>query len=550
MTPSRRYECERLVSLLVDDALDAAEHARLESLLRDDPECRDFYLEYIDLHCRLSSHPALVAAIDAAAHRDPGSSLLPTAVAASQTSLPARRWISYGITAVLTLAASVALQLWLTQPQPDRVRLIDPPLTAAVVESSVPDYVATLSKAVDCEWEGDELLLGTRLLPGDISLRRGMAEVRFDGGAQLVLRGPAKLDVESVTSAKVESGEVLFYSDDSTEPFELETPLARLVDYGTEYAVAVSSLGEEIHVFDGEVLRTPCRRDSAAEPQSVVAGQARRFEPAGDCGGWEVPIDVERLRIRASTKRTIATTPSNDDPALLVYEPFACVGKSLPAVDIGRCGRGFASPWVKSCKSELPIEFRLVDSLWRPQMVFPTKGGGVSASCRGAMSRTMAQPLRMDRDGVYYFTLLVRSERRAGSEACDMQLSLRDHRNRDPHRKLAVSASWSSSKASLCWEGGGNCASLPMEAGKTYLLAGKIVAGREAPDQAFFRLFSPRQSVSFEEPMSWTIASRPVLSDSVYDTIQISANTSTPVMIDELRIGKSWQAVAEIYATR
>lgn len=89
-----------------------------------------------------------------------------------------------------------------------------------------------------------------------------------------------------------------------------------------------------------------------------------------------------------------------------------------------------------------------------------------------------------------------------------------------------------------------------MEAGKTYLLAGKIVAGREAPDQAFFRLFSPRQSVSFEEPMSWTIASRPVLSDSVYDTIQISANTSTPVMIDELRIGKSWQAVAEIYATR
>ena len=181
-------------------------------------------------------------------------------------------------------------------------------------------------------------------------------------------------------------------------------------------------------------------------------------------------------------------------------------------------------------------------------MTSATEGGGVSAGCRGAMSRRLARPIRMDEDGVYYFSYLIRSEKRAGDGPCDVQIVLRDHLVHEPQRKLAVSASWSSSKTSLCWEGGGNCASIPVEPGKTYLMAGKIVAGREAPDQAFLCLFMPRQPVPAAEPASWTLASRPVLSDLKFDVVQISANTSTPVLVDELRFGTSWAAVAGVFA--
>jgi hypothetical protein len=153
----------------------------------------------------------------------------------------------------------------------------------------------------------------------------------------------------------------------------------------------------------------------------------------------------------------------------------------------------------------------------------------------------------MDRDGVWYFSCLVRSERRSAEGPCDLQLVLREHNSSEPHQKLCVTVSWSSSKASLCWEGGGNRASLPVEPGKTYLLVGKIVSGSDAPDQTFVRLFSPRQVVADDEPTSWTFVSRPVLSKAAYDVVQIVGNTSTPITVDEIRLGKSWRSVAAPY---
>src|SRR6266567_2334374 len=49
-------ELFRLLSSLVDEQLSEAEQARLEELLNDG-EARRLYLQYVDMHARLLTHP-------------------------------------------------------------------------------------------------------------------------------------------------------------------------------------------------------------------------------------------------------------------------------------------------------------------------------------------------------------------------------------------------------------------------------------------------------------------------------------------------------------
>ena len=83
-------------------------------------------------------------------------------------------------------------------------------------------------------------------------------------GLRLACRDPALegIDPEQITYyfrrvMVIPRGKVVFRSDESAPPFDLHTPNSTLVDFGTEYAVAVGPQGEEVHVFDGEVRRTP-----------------------------------------------------------------------------------------------------------------------------------------------------------------------------------------------------------------------------------------------------------------------------------------------------
>ena len=138
------------------------------------------------------------------------------------------------------------------------------------------EYLATLTQTLDCEWENvkDHRGAGSRLLPGELRLRKGIARIRFDSGADLVIEGPVALRLDSGTSALVRRGKVVFQSDESAAPFDLTTPSATFNDLGTEYAVAVGLESEEIHVFDGEVLRTSRSAPERTEPEHLKAGEA------------------------------------------------------------------------------------------------------------------------------------------------------------------------------------------------------------------------------------------------------------------------------------
>jgi hypothetical protein len=420
-------------------------------------------------------------------------------------------------------------------------------VAGTVVRKEAVEYVATVLRTVDCDWgEGRILERGMRLLPGLVRLRSGSATIRVDGGSELILSGPAMLELASCTSATLLAGRVLFRSDDAAERFDLRTPHSRMVDYGTEYAVVVNARGEELHVFDGEVVRTAKEAAAGVAELSVSAGEARQFASAADRLGQTVPLDSKRLQ---TIPRSPTDVGGDATATLWAYEPFDYVDTRLPSRVSGTGGSGWSGGWSAVGKSDDLSDFRLAPGMKRGNVATGTKGGSLNTFRRAAMSRRLEKPVLTDGEGLFYFSVLVRCNERKplGGRPCDVQFILFDDDRPAPQHKLSASLSWSTGTLSVCWEGGGVNASLPVEMNKTYLLVGKIVASARRPDQAFLRLYGQKQLVTAEEPAQWTVVSRPVYADVHFDSVQLHASTSFPVGIDEVRLGSTWNAVAAPY---
>src|SRR5262249_20317100 len=153
------------------------------------------------------------------------------------------RLASYVAVAAATLAASFLVQI--------AIRGSKSPREIARLPVTAPSYVATLSQAAGAEWGAATAAYrpGARILTGELELRRGVARLSYDGGIELIVEGPARLQLESTSAAFLLAGKVVFRADDASVPFTLTTPSSILVDIGTEYAVEVGAAQEEVHVF-------------------------------------------------------------------------------------------------------------------------------------------------------------------------------------------------------------------------------------------------------------------------------------------------------------
>ena len=151
------------------------------------------------------------------------------------------------------LAAGVALSLLIASA----AWLFFPPSATDSNMASVAEAppIATLLLEEDCDWvSGADLGEGQRLAARTLELASGVAMIRFDGGAELVMTGEASLVLQSAGSAELRYGAVVIRAAEGAEGFELATPASPLIDLGTEFAVRVDRKGTtEVHVLDGEV---------------------------------------------------------------------------------------------------------------------------------------------------------------------------------------------------------------------------------------------------------------------------------------------------------
>lgn len=346
-----RRDLTDLLAALLDGALTAAEEQQLKSCLEEDPEARQLYLDYLELHADLAlrggigTGPDLVSALEQSTEggaRKPAA-LLPTPDLTERESSGWPAWAvrllrsRHGLGSVLVtcgLAASIALLL-LTIPKQSHKQS----RSHETVEAS-DDTVAVLLQAPGAEWEDSGLPTrpGTPLSPGWLRLKSGFAHVEFYSGATVILQAPAELKLISRTEAYCARGKLRAMVPPHAQGFTIGTPRMDVVDRGTEFGLDVrDTANAEVHVFQGKVeLYEGNGQRAEAVRRELVRGQGLRLDGPG--AGQPIPSASNEFRtareVAAAAERVLrqrreawlaASEAIQRDPTLLVYYP--CQGE-------------------------------------------------------------------------------------------------------------------------------------------------------------------------------------------------------------------------------
>jgi len=555
-----RTELLRLLSSLCDEQLTEAEQSRLEELLAAE-ESRRLYLQYVDMHAQLLTHPAVAGdstlpGVDALASVMGETALQAAEKRPTTMAMPSSRWrklrrlASYAAVAAATLAVTILVQIWSSG------RNISAPPTPQPPASHLA-YVATLSQAADVEWgpATEAYRPGSRVLAGELELRKGIARLGYDGGIELIVEGPARLRLESESAATLLAGKVVFRADDASAPFTLSTPSSILVDLGTEYAVEVGAKQEEVHVFAGEVQRLSKSAPPHAQPELLAAGEARRYGDSSSGSGE--PANLEPAKF---ARQLPATSQAAVDlsAGLLAYEGFDYADEAALRDETANGGSGFAGPWGGGFARAVDekrgdrIALNVEESLVRAGTPTNSSGGSFDHTGFAKYFRRLATPVRLDADGVYYFSYLLRREGPPLDPLNDVSLQLRqtEELQRDQHdatTDLSKRLNFGVDRTNELFthlERIGRRMPLPLSYGETYLLVAKVVASGAHPDQVFVRVYAPQEPVDREEPANWSAVGPPIHSDLVFDWLEIHINSHTRQTIDEIRLGTTWASVA------
>ncbi|MCM8526388.1 MAG: DNRLRE domain-containing protein [Lentisphaeraceae bacterium] len=121
--------------------------------------------------------------------------------------------------------------------------------------------IAVLSKTEDCEWSGSSLPTesGSKLGAGNLNLIKGLATVKFNSGAEVIIEAPAEIELINSMHCLVKNGTVMADVPDSAHGFTIDTPRAKAIDHGTKFVVSYSRSSEKslVEVLEGEVEVKP-----------------------------------------------------------------------------------------------------------------------------------------------------------------------------------------------------------------------------------------------------------------------------------------------------
>jgi hypothetical protein len=599
MEIQHRLELMRLLSAQCDGQLEDAEQTRLEEMLAGDTDARRVYLHYVDMHARLLVHPGMVeaSAVPAAQGRPETSAepvlarlavtrTKPVEPVEPRSRLRVRAILPYLGVMVATVAATLLIQFAIArwQPSSDRTRQVvekEPPIP--------PMYVATLTQSANAEWEGIGVghQAGSRLLPGEMRLKKGVARIRLDGGADMYIEGPTTLRLESITEASLVTGKVAFRADEAAVPFTLSTPTSLLVESGTACGVEVKDGRDEVHVFEGEIQRFPRDWDDETAPQVVAAGQAWKYTSAVIASGEATTLDRARF---VRNLPEAARQPGDLVAGLLAYEPFDYQDAEALKNKTANGGVGWAGPWEPGMswgglpgrggfdRGPKPNVLNVEAGLSRANAPAASSGGMLESSSFVNYQRMLATPVRLDADGVYYLSLLLRRER-FNDRYSSLSVTLRQ--TADPNREQKQQPQVRNDDRGRDWHGGfdwhhgrggrpefpkqimfGLSASklytdffesfrndrrdsLPLTDGQTYLFVAKIAASAVNSNQIFLRVYGPDDTVDAEEPGDWSLVGKQFQSSFVLDRLELGINggSNNQEAVDELRLGTTWSSV-------
>ena len=272
----------------LDGRLSSDERAEMEAALLAEPELREHFWRLAAFHSCLTNSPHLMGA-------EPRPLSVRTAAEALAFLMlggPVRtadRWPTAATLLVTYVVFYGAFFLLLWDIWPRGVDRNQQQIAQLAADSAV-GGVATLVDASDCDWEEGQAPapIGGRITAAQpLRLRLGHAVLRFDGGAEVGIRGPVEARAISGGHLFLKRGQVAAHVPLRARGFTVETLAARLVDLGTDFAVEVSEPGEtkltvSRGVVDVTALAQADGKQGVAQRRArVTAGQSVTVSPSG-----------------------------------------------------------------------------------------------------------------------------------------------------------------------------------------------------------------------------------------------------------------------------
>jgi hypothetical protein len=283
--PDRLAELRTLIEALCEESTSPEQVARLEEILRSDPEAGEFYINYILIQSKLLQEFGGTSTTPANCVKVPGPVGGPTGGVVMRR--PTWALAAAGC-AIALLVGGFAARRWskVVPPLPRPAHAAGQgrgPLAGDDRPRSV--AVASLVEARGVVWaEGQEpIAVGARLGPRDIRCASGTVKLVFDAGALVALEGPADLRILSGMRIRAVRGRVTARVDEGAKGFAIETPSTVVVDQGTEFGVEVDAAGQTgVVVFEGRVdLARPETAAGPAPIRRLSQGEAMRVGRSG-----------------------------------------------------------------------------------------------------------------------------------------------------------------------------------------------------------------------------------------------------------------------------
>ena len=265
MKPADQFRLLELSERYADEKLSAQEISALEAELRDNTEARTFFTKALHQRAELT--------FDDSWHTQ-------AAAEGKPTSKPI--WWRHAITAAAAACVTFGI-FWL--------------------QSSRDGTVATLIRAQQCQWAGSSLptVEGARLKPGMLDLIEGLAVLRFDSGAELVLEAPATVEVLDAMNCKLRRGTLVAEVPPQAKGFSIDTKDAKVIDWGTKFGLSAGDDGKYmVQVLEGLV-----------EVDDKSGAATKKLEKGGKVDhGWS---------------RSLLHPTAGDDPEPSRWQPAAVI---------------------------------------------------------------------------------------------------------------------------------------------------------------------------------------------------------------------------------
>jgi len=237
MSDADRWRLLELSERAQDNALNETEKAEFNALLRESPEARTLLAQALQLQAELRFDERLTRDL-----LNGPENVIPLPTPAAKANGKLRVGFISSLAASLLLLGALAYVV------------LQPPAVAPGI--AAPPTIATVIKASHCKWAGSTLPTaeGSRVSKGTLELVEGLATLRFDSGAEVVLEAPATLELIDAMNCRLKRGTLVADVPPSAIGFSVDTKDAKVVDYGTRFGVSTGEDGKYlVQVMEGLV---------------------------------------------------------------------------------------------------------------------------------------------------------------------------------------------------------------------------------------------------------------------------------------------------------